>query len=103
LITEGDLELPAQVHPFWRRQTIVSLDLSMKRQDGRALFRRESENGRVRFLEFGLQWDLIANCVFQDRVLTGRLFFQCKSYNELFCFFLKVEAMLFRRCSCRLE
>jgi hypothetical protein len=50
----------------------------MKLRDGRVLFYRESENGHVRFSEFGFQWDRIANCVFLNQVLTGPLFFQCK-------------------------
>ena len=50
----------------------------MKHRGDRVRFHRELEIGRVHFSEFGFQWDRIAHCVFQDQVLTGRLFFQCK-------------------------
>jgi len=76
-----------------KKQTIFFQDLSVKRQGDRVLFHRELENGRVCFLRYGFQWAGIANCVFQDQVLTGPLFFQFKKYNVLFYFFLKVEAV----------
>jgi hypothetical protein len=59
----------------------------MKPQDGKVLLHRESENGHVRFLECRFQLDRIAHCVFQDQVLTGRLFFSVYNTVDFFVSF----------------